>query len=518
MSVGEAGASLDRQGGPSFDVAERIADAVLYEGYLLYPYRASSAKNQVRWQFGVVAPRDHIEAGGSETWQMQTECLVEPGGPRGAGAPHGSADDLTLRVRVRFLHLQGRTVETALDSNGDRFAPADSLAVNGEEVRPWDEAVEERIDLPPLALRTIVGAPSSFPLEVASGRDIEMVRDGEGAVAGRIIRTRWPIAGVVHVTAEEFDGFLRVRIRIENVSLLSPAEAPVRDAALRHCLLSAHTLLAISGGRLVSLLDTPAEASRAAATLENRHTWPVLVGEPDSRDVMLSSPIILYDHPQIAPESPGDLFDSTEIDEILTLRILTLTDEEKREARATDERARRILDRSETIPAEVFERLHGAIRSLGPSRDVASSDAGTAAGQGPAPTTMFAPAPFALEADPFTPASDPFALETAPDAPFWEPEARVAPDVASVMIAGCAVAKGSRVVLRPGPRGDSMDMFLRGKEARVEAVFESVDDEIFVAVTVGDDPASDLHSWYGRYFYFRPTELEPLDVAVSGER
>jgi len=123
-----------------------------------------------------------------------------------------------------------------------------------------------------------------------------------------------------------------------------------------------------------------------------------------------------------------------------------------------------------------------------------------------------------LGSDPFALGSSPFALESLPDAPYWEPEARVSPDVASVLIAGRPVAKGSRVVLRPGPRGDSMDMFLVGKEARVEAVFESVDDEIFVAVTVDADPAGDLHSWYGRYFYFRPTELEPLDAAVGGDR
>ncbi|CAN5726565.1 hypothetical protein BH20CHL5_BH20CHL5_12750 [soil metagenome] len=502
MILEEARANPD-EGVLGFEVAERVADAVLFEGYLLYPYRASSSKNQVRWQFGVVAPRGHVEAGGSETWQMQTECLVEP-----------SHDAPTLRVRVRFLHLQARTVEKALDPAGEGFEPADSLEVKGEQILPWEEAVEERIDLPVMDLCSLVDAARSFPLEVSGGRDIEFVSDAAEAIIGRIVRTRWPIAGVVQMEAEEVDGFLRVRIRIENLSPLSEADAPGRDAALRCSLLSAHTLLAIRGGSFVSLLDTPPEAGRAVGLLANRHTFPVLVGEPDQRDVMLSSPIILYDHPQIAPESPGDLFDSTEIDEILTLRILTLTDEEKREARATDERARRILDRSEAIPPEIFERLHGAVRSMG-ARSDAAPDTSERATVTP---LMLRSDPFGPGADPFAPGADPFALESLPDAPYWEPEARVSPDVASVLIAGCPVAKGSRVVLRPGPRGDSMDMFLRGKEARVEAVFESVDDEIFVAVTVGDDPAGDLHSWYGRYFYFRPTELEPLDAVGGGGR
>ncbi|MBV8995805.1 MAG: hypothetical protein JO287_19360 [Pseudonocardiales bacterium] len=82
---------------------------------------------------------------------------------------------------------------------------------------------------------------------------------------------------------------------------------------------------------------------------------------------MLSSPILMdYDYPQVSPESPGDLFDATEIDEILSLRTLTLTDDEKLEARATDPRAAAIIDRVEEFPQEVLERLHGAIRSLRP--------------------------------------------------------------------------------------------------------------------------------------------------------
>ncbi|MBA2557055.1 MAG: hypothetical protein H0V12_06905 [Chloroflexi bacterium] len=500
----------------SFEVAEKVADAVLYEGYLLYPYRASSAKNQVRWQFGVVAPRDHCDAGGSESWEMQTECLVEP----------DPVDEPMLQVRVRFLHLQARAVEEALDPAGERFRPAASLQVDGDEVLPWEEAVEERIDLAPLSVRTLPSTPSSVPLEVAGGHEIEVVRDPAGAVLGRIIRTRWPITAAVHLHAESVDGYLRLRVRIENLSPLDGAVGQVRDAALRHSLLSAHTLLAVSGGQFVSLLDPPPGAREATALLDNRHTWPVLVGEPDRRDVMLSSPIILYDHPQIAPESPGDLFDSTEIDEILTLRILTLTDQEKQEARATDARARRILERSEAIPQEIFQRLHGAVRSIGPAADAASvtADRVTAA---PDPLhvldTLDRLPVFGTPGAQHVPGEpDPVPVFGAPDSrpatPYWEPEARVPPDMASVTIAGCEVAKGSRVVLRPGPRGDSMDMFLRGMEARVEGVFESVDDETYVAVTVGNDPASDLHSWYGRYFYFRPSELEPLDSPMGSER
>ena len=97
---------------------------------------------------------------------------------------------------------------------------------------------------------------------------------------------------------------------------------------------------------------------------QNIGTWPILVGEEGQRDTMLSSPIILYDYPQVAPESPGDLFDGAEIDEILSLRIMTLTEEEKREMRESDERARQILERTEAMPDEQWLKLHGAMRGM----------------------------------------------------------------------------------------------------------------------------------------------------------
>jgi hypothetical protein len=80
--------------------------------------------------------------------------------------------------------------------------------------------------------------------------------------------------------------------------------------------------------------------------------------------MMLCSPIILYDYPKIAPESAGDFFDGTEMDEMLTLRVLTLTDAEKREMRNGDPRARRILERTESLSAESMLKAHGVIRSL----------------------------------------------------------------------------------------------------------------------------------------------------------
>jgi hypothetical protein len=113
-------------------------------------------------------------------------------------------------------------------------------------------------------------------------------------------------------------------------------------------------------------MDPPDDLQAAASGCSNIGLWPVMVGEADERDAMLASPIILYDYPQIAPESAGDCFDGTEIDEILALRVITMTDEEKAEARRTDPRARALLDRTEGLSDEHMMKLHGVLRGLRP--------------------------------------------------------------------------------------------------------------------------------------------------------
>jgi hypothetical protein len=233
------------------------------------------------------------------------------------------------------------------------------------------------------------------------------------------------------------------------------------------------------------LLDPPEWAKPAVKSCRNERTWPVMIGEAGSRDVFLISPIILYDYPTIAPESPGDLFDGTEIDEILTLRTMTLTDEEKAEARATDERARKLMDRVDSMPPEMLDKLHGAIRYLGET-----------------PRTSRNPGE-----------PDPVETFTTPGTPWWDPgaDSSVDPDTDSVLVAGIEVAKGSKVVLTPRLHGtDAQDMFLDGRTATVAAVLLDVDGNTHVAVTLDDDPGADLSLVQGRFQYFSPDEIVPL--------
>jgi hydrogenase maturation protease len=173
------------------------------------------------------------------------------------------------------------------------------------------------------------------------------------------------LAGELQLTASQLDDNLyRLSLRIANLTEPDNLNGADRDHMLLHSMVSVHSILEATCGEFISLFDPPEPLKPAACACRNTGTWPVLAGEEGQRNLILSAPIILYDYPQIAPESPGDLFDGTEIDEILALRILTMTDAEKLEVRNCDDRARRILDRTEMLPPEHFQKLHGALRGF----------------------------------------------------------------------------------------------------------------------------------------------------------
>ena len=341
-----------------------IAKAVLYEGYMLYPYRPSSVKNQQRWNFGVLCPRPYSEAqNGSEAWTMQTECLVE------------GDSSTTLDIRVRFLRLVARSIgELAqpvpdLPSEGlPEFRLVPRLEVAGRIYQSWQEAVERDVVVPTLGAGALVLAPVAHAFTLPAGTQHEALREVGGPVTAIIIREQAELRGSVEVTAERVrQGLYKLRVLVRNLTPLVGAQQVNREQALLSSLASTHTVLGVENGKFCSMTAPPDENREATATCENVGTWPVLVGEEGKYDTLLSSPIILYDYPQIAPESAGDLFDGTEIDEILSLRIMTLTDEEKREMRQSDDRARLMLERTETLPLEQLMKLHGVLRNIRPS-------------------------------------------------------------------------------------------------------------------------------------------------------
>ena len=330
----------------NLDRVDKIAKAVLYEGYMLYPYRPSSVKNQQRWNFGVLYPQTYSGAlGGEEPCSMRTECLIS-----------GKAST-TLEVKLRFLQLR-------LRSTGQ---PSQTLACslpNG-----WQEAVERDVSLPPFMLQRLISEPMKYTFTFPPQSLVDSANESGGPTIGTIVHRQAEVRGIVDVAIESVSAALfKASVFVRNTTLLETQEAG-RDQALLQSLVSTHLILSVAGGEFVSLLEPPAELQELAAKCQNVGAWPVLVGEEGQRDTLLASPIILYDYPQIAPESAGDLFDGTEIDEILSLRIMTLTEDEKREIRQSDERARQILERTETMPAEQFTKLHGAVRSLRPFKE-----------------------------------------------------------------------------------------------------------------------------------------------------
>lgn len=366
----------------NLDRASALADAVMMEGYVLYPYRASAPKNRYRWTFGVLAPRAWSEAGGCEAWWLEAQLLVRGKSPRIGG-------------RLRFFQIDRRD--------------------------GWDEGVVQ-------VLGFEVGSDTTILLE---GSPTRVALSGRIATRREVVNTQL--------------GLERVTIRVENTTPWT-ALAASRDEALAAAFAAAHVLVGIDGGELLSAIDPPDDALAAAASCTSTRTYPVLVGSPGSHDLVLCAPFILQDHPQIAPESAGDLCDAGEIDELLLLRTRMLTDDEKREARASGPRAAAIVDRADALADDVLANMHGA------TRDISDGE--------------------------MTPRCATFAV-------------------------------GNKVRLRtPVRRSDAQDLLYAGHVATVVDIKQDVDGTLFYAVTIDDDPAAELHDWYGRYHYYRDDEVE----------
>jgi hypothetical protein len=434
----------------NLDPVRKIADAVLYEGYILYPYRASAQKNRSRWQFGVVMAPGYAAAEESETSFTRAECVLEH-----SGQP-------AVRVLLRFLQVQRRT------SGGE-----------GSAAESWDEAAEREIE-------AVADAAALFGDGVTREFTVEGGEDREEDV----VRRREPLAGAITVRAAEVPGpwrALKLQVRVENRTDLGSVPRR-REDALPTSLVAAHAIITAEGGKFLSMTDPPEWAAPAVAGCRNEGGWPVLA-DPDNR-VMLSSPIILYDHPELAAESPGELYDGTEIDEILTLRTMALSDDEKAEARATDPRAAALLDRVDSMDPQVLARLHGTLRSPRP---------------GPA-----------AEPPTLTEAGEIEGLEGVEGSvPWWDPDAdaSVSPDTDSVTIGGRPIARGSLVRLRPGARrSDAQDMFLVGRIAEVQAVLHDVENNPYLAVSLYRQPDEDLRIAHGRFLYFMTDEVEPYEA------
>jgi hypothetical protein len=424
----------------SFSAAEKIADAVLFEGYMLYPYRPSALKNRQRWNFGTLYPRGFAEAQcPHESFSLHAEILLNAG--------PGTHFDL----RLRFLALLSQT------SSSHDYSGLDS----------WDVGLVRSHTLENIALAAIT-EPTQRRLNLTALSADEQARAPEFFVVQ-------PSFARLHLQATQLgEALFRIAVTLANESPVDdePKAEIARRAAQAAAFTSAHLLLHSEEGRFVSLLDPPDELAEAAAACRNQGVFPVLIGRESDRSTVLCSPIILYDYPQIAPESPGDFFDGTEMDEILALRVLTLTDAEKREMRASDPYAQTILERVESLTGERLLKIHGTNRRA------------TAA------PVMEA------HAEPWNPFDEEPVLE-------------------SVRAFGVEVRKGDRVRLWPQKQADMMDRVMEGRIAIIEAIEQDLEGNVQLAVVLEDDPGKDmgLLRQAGHRFFFSPEEIEPLHRA-----
>lgn len=429
-------------------LVDKVAEAVLYEGYILYPYRASSGKNRERFTFGRIYPQAYsARQNGAEPYVMQTQCLVRRNG-----------EQARFGGRVRFLHAMAREVWTA----GESAELVPELRIDGQIFQTWHEAVERSVTLPEtdLDVRSERRVEFSFP----ESQTVEELRDGHGKLAGTVRRRQHELAGDIEIAAEPVDAEVtKITVRIANLTRMTEAESGDAGSVVLSVFASAHTILRGHDAGFLSLTDPPPLYAEVTATCENTGTWPVLVGEEEKRecDAMLSSPIILYDYPKIAPESPGDLRDGTEIDEILTLRVLTMTEDEKNEMRSVDAYARRILERTESLQQDDLMKMHGTVRDM------------NFGGGG-----------------------------------FFDENTKLD----HVRAGGVALRVGDSVRINPKSRADAMDMLLAGKTGVIEAIEQDAEGRVHLAIVLEDDPGRDLGMMRqpGHRFFYALEEVEPL--------
>ena len=445
-------------------LVNEVVEAVLYEGYILYPYRPTSKKNRRRFTFGRVYPHDYsVAQNGAEPFLMKTQCLLT------------GEDGTRLVVSVRFLHVTSREIlsfrqpqlELPVSLSAASVELVPELQVDGQTFLTWQEAVEREVNIAPQSIKQMVEAKCHLPFEFPAEEDLEPIKDCQGTIVGMIRRRKEHLAGDIVCETEQIkSGLFKIAVEIVNSTPVPEVDLENQEAILLRTLASTHTILHTEQGEFVSLMDPPDSLRELAAACKNLGAWPVLVGDEGAvdRTTILSSPIILYDYPKIAAESPGELFDGTEIDEILTLRVMTMTDAEKEEMRQSDPRARRILERTESLPEDQLLKMHGVVREL------RSFDEG-----------------------------------------FFGNDRRLEQAERD----GVVLRPGDRVKIKPKSRADIMDMALTGKIAAIEAIEQDAEGRIHFALVLDDDPGKDLGYMRqpGHRFFYTIDEVEPVPEA-----
>ncbi|CAN5597387.1 hypothetical protein BH20ACT15_BH20ACT15_11660 [soil metagenome] len=395
---------------------DELVSSLLSAGHALYPYTPGAAKNSTPTPFGIVYPPTYAESQPAAFSMLRLECVVQ-GGP-----------DAKLTGSVRFLQAAGerhKGVERKLEPGSATLA----------------ELAREPVDL-----------EFSFDAE-----------DAEGAP---------PLVGRVRLRAELLGPELaRVKLCVHNASEVGPTAEPepTRAEGLRRSLLSVHPMVEVDGGTFVSPLERDGEAGAAVDGCDAVNTFPVLVGEGDV--AVLGATIMLPDHPELAPESLGNLFDNTEIEEALLLHVQALSDDERSDIAHQDPAVREMIERADKVTNDEMLDLHGRLTFKEPEDDEEG------------------------ELTNGTQLTPPAGLD-------------VTPGEHELDLGAARVRLGDKVVLRPGTEGDVYDKMLDGRSATIERIYKGYDERIYLGVTVDDDPGQELLRETGRYLFFFADEVE----------
>jgi hypothetical protein len=430
------------------ELIEKITHAVLYEGYVLYAYRPA-VKNHHRPTVAGLFPQDYTSVNGNDDSAfLETQCVVI------------GNESTALDSRVRFLHLMDRKVGQIRNT---RIEFVDSLAVGNKKYQAWQEAVEREVTVGTLSFGELADNPITQSFTFPSSSNREEIIGENGKAVGVLIREQCELEGMIKLSVKQVAvGVFVISMRVWNWTHLGSDRSMPRDQALLRAFCSAHVVLGVTGGEFVSMTAPPAQYQQVVAGCTNIRAWPVLIGEPGATDSVLAAPITLYDYPQIARQSPGDLFDATKIDEIFSPGVETLTDREKIDALALDERISEMPEPIDTVEIEHLMDQQEIAQAAGP-----------------------------LSAAELFPELDgPSAAQSVPNSQ---------PGVSHLRV-------GDRVRLRPYGAVDPLDMLINGKVARIAAIEQDFDGKIHLAVVVEDDPGVAINRRHR--FFFRPDEVE----------
>jgi hypothetical protein len=330
-----------------------------------------------------------------------------------------------------YDHLELRCM---LDAPPDAVLSAQVrfLAADGER----HQAQERRVELSGAMVGALARASADKQASVSPGSDAP------------------PLAVALSLAVKQHaDGLYEVVLRVDNRTLVSSGLD--RAGALGRSLISTHPIVRIVGGRFVSPLERPCRSV---------NTFPVLATAAD--DVVIGAAIVLPDHPEIAPESRGGLFDSTEIEEALLLHVHALSDGEREEIERQDPAVREMVARAAAATPEEIIALHGRVTVRDPQTDEPPTE--------PAGLT------------------DPRAGEESAD------------------VDGVTFHRGAAVLIRPGPDADLHARMLDGRSATIERIFTDYDGRTHLGVTIDDDPGQELMRETGRYLFFFAEEVEVM--------